>query len=250
MNYPAKRAPWYLMAALLVTSFIPMEGASVRRYQLDEVRDQAVSVFWGQVVDKSTRIGPEGRMVWTDYEISVSEHLRGVDPGVRTTISFAGGTRGDLSIGIPGMPRLEVGKTYVFFENKKSPEGRSYANGTIGWGQGLYRIERVTIDGIQKDVIVSYDGEPLEKSPDGRIMRGRRVALADGALYEPNLRRDDSATRMPNPTVIGADGTPVPQRYRSPEATPVRQRNYATLDDLRAFVDGKIEAVTSSPRTR
>jgi hypothetical protein len=250
MRNPAKRAPWTLVAALLLTSFIPAEGATVRRYQLDEVRDQAVSIFWGQVVDRSTRIGTNGKMVWTDYEISVSEHLKGNDPGIRTTVSFAGGTKGDLSIGISGMPRLEVGGTYVFFQNKPAPDGQPYINATIGWGQGLYRIERVTIDGMTRDLLVSFDGEPLERSEDGRIMRGPRIAVANGSIHEPRLRIDDSTPRMTDPIVTSADGAPVRQNRSVPNVSPARQRNFATLDDLRAFVDGRMEAVTSSPRNR
>jgi hypothetical protein len=81
-------------------------------------------------------------------------------------------------------------------------------------------------------------------------MRGPRIAVANGSIHEPRLRIDDSAPRMTDPIVTSADGAPVRQNHSMPNMTPARQRNFATLDDLRAFVDGRMEAVTSSPRNR
>lgn len=245
MGIPAKKATWFLTAALLITTFVPAKAASVRRYQLDEVRDQAVSVFWGQVVEQSTRIGPEGKMVWTDYEISVSEHLKGTDPGPRTRVSFAGGTAGDLTIGIPGVPRLEAGDTFVFFIQK----GTRHPTATVGWGQGLYRVARVNLGGTPRDLLVSYDGEPLQIGFDGRLTRGPSVRIENGSIWDASLRLDPRSARMADPVMTAADGTAIPQtRTAAPEVVPIHERHWATLDDLRAFVDGRIEASRGGQR--
>jgi len=239
MKIPAVRTPWAVIVALFVTCLIPAEGASVRRMQLDEVRDHAVSVFWGQVTDRSTRIGTEGKMVWTDYEISVSEHLRGTDPGIRTTVSFAGGTAGHLSIGIPGVPHLTVGDTYIFFLQ----EGTLRPAATVGWGQGLFRVERVDLGGTMRNIIVSYDGEPLQMTPDGTLARGALVRVENGGVWDLSLLRDPSSPRMPDPVFTDGSGRAVERQATPvPQATPLLERHFATLDDLRMFVDGRIAA--------
>lgn len=241
MRIPLKPTILVLATVLAVAMVAPSEAATVRRLQLEEIRDGASSIFWGQVVDQSTRLA-EGRIVWTDYRISVSEYLRGPNPGALTTVSYAGGTKGDVSIGIHGMPRLEIGRTYLFFINPDRQDGRRPINATIGWGQGLYRIERVEIDGAKRDLLVSWDGEPLEMSDDGRILRGPGVDVRNGSVVDLAARRQADISRAADPTFTTPDGKPVPQHWGPRPERSVRQRNFATLDDLRAFVDGRIEA--------
>ena len=246
MSFPARKVFVPLLVAALFGSLLtPVEAASVRRLQLDEIRDRSVSVFLGQVVDRTTRAGAEGKMAWTDYEISVAEHLSGTDPGVRTTVSFAGGTVGELSVGIAGVPRLEVGATYVFFLQ----DGSRRPTATLGWGQGLYRVERVDLGGTSRDLLVSYDGEPLQMTPDGRITRGPAVRVEGGSVWAASLRRDPKTARMGDPAFTAADGSAIPQPSRSvSEATPLLERNWATLDDLRSFLDGSVEAARGGSR--
>ncbi len=245
MRVSPLRVPWILLTALVVTSLLPAEGATVRRFQLDEVRDRSVSVFWGQVVDRSTRIGTEGKMVWTDYEISVAEHLRGRDPGVRTVVSFAGGTQGSLSIGIPGVPRLNTGDNYMFFIQ----EGSLRPTATVGWGQGLFRIERVNLGGTMRDIMVSYDGEPLQMTPEGTLERGSLVRVENGGVWDMTDRLDPASVRMSDPEFTDGAGRAVDRQARpAPQATPILERRFATLDDLRMFVDGRISAQRGGQR--
>jgi len=235
----------YLIATLVFAINLPAGAATVRRLQLDEIRDQSVSIFWGQVVDRTTRVGPEGKMVWTDYEVSVSEHLKGTDPGVRTIVSFAGGTSGEHSVGIPGVPHLSVGENYVFFIQ----EGTRRPTATIGWGQGLFRIERTTLGGITRDLLISFDGEPLQLSPDGRLERGPMVRVENGSVFDASLRLDPNSARVEEPVFTAADGSPLPRVPRAePEKTPLLERHFASLDDLRSFVDGTLEASRGGDR--
>jgi len=235
----------YLIATLVLAINLPVEGATVKRFQLDEIRDNSVSVFWGQVVDRTTRVGPEGKMVWTDYEVSVSEHLKGSDPGVRTIVSFAGGTSGEHSVGIAGVPRLTVGENYVFFIQ----EGTRRPTATIGWGQGLFHIERTNVGGVSRDLLISYDGEPLQLAPDGRLERGPMVRVENGSVFDASLRLDPTSVRMQEPVFTAADGSALPRTPRAePEKTPLLERRFATLDDLRSFIDGRLQARSGGAR--
>ena len=233
-----RRSCSLLLAFALISAVLPASGATIRRIQLDEVRDQSVSVFWGEIVAHSTRLNAQGNMVWTDYEISVSEHLGGTDPGERTVVSFAGGAAEGMVIHIPGVPQLEVGQTWVFFLQ----EGTRKVAATVGWGQGLFRISRVSLEGRTLDLLVSWDGEALEMTPDGRIARGPLVRIDDGALHESPLGHMPDSTRMPEPVFTSSTGKVLPRiPVAEPEAVPLAQRQFATLDDLRLFVSGKIE---------
>jgi hypothetical protein len=245
MGTPVRSAVRTLLAIVLVAGLLPAEAATVRRLALDDVRDQSASIFWGQVVDRTTRAGAEGKMAWTDYEISVTEHLKGIDPGVRTIVSFAGGTVGDLSVGIAGVPRLTIGQNYVFFIQ----DGSLRPTATVGWGQGLFRIERVNLGGETRDILVSYDGEPLQITAGGEIARGPAVRIENGSVWDASLRLDPASGRMSDPVFTAADGTAIPQSPRTaPEVTPLLERSFASIDDLRAFVDGKIGAARVGAR--
>lgn len=247
-NFPKTRAALALIV-LAVATAIPAQAATVRRLELDEVRTRAESVFAGEVVGVSLRLGNAGKMVWTDYEIEVSETLAGRDPGPRTTVSFAGGTLPELSIGIPGVPELFEGNHYVFFLAPKMDSPTALmAMPTIGWGQGLYRIARVDAgDGSSRTVIVSIDGEPLEISPDGRLARGAHVRIADGRIIEPEAAIRDGASMRMRPTLFESPDGTVRTIAPSPAPAEVAVRNartFATLDDLRLFAQGRLAAVT------
>lgn len=237
------------LSAIALSTAMTSSAATVRRLELDDIRAKAESVFVGEIVGVSTRLGNDGRMVWTDYEIEVGETLAGREAGPRTTLSFAGGALPELSIGIPGVPELYEGNHYVFFiEPKPDSPTALMPMPTVGWGQGLYRIARLdNDDGSSSTALVSVDGEPLEISPDGRLARGAQVRIAGGRIIEPESAiRDDAPTRMRPSLFESPDGTvraitPTPARVDIAVRT---ARTFATLDDLRLFVQGRLAAVT------
>lgn len=247
-NLTKSRAALALIA-IAVTTAMTSNAATVRRLQLDEIRAKAESVFVGEIVGVSTRLGNDGRMVWTDYAIEVGETLAGHDAGPRTTLSFAGGTLPELSIGIPGVPELYEGNHYVFFiEPKPDSPTAMMPMPTVGWGQGLYRIARIDKDdGSSSTALVSVDGEPLEISTDGRLARGAQVRITGGRIIATESAiRDGAATRMRPSFFESPDGT---VRVIAPTPAPVdiavrTARTFATLDDLRLFARGRLAAVT------
>ncbi|MCM2315366.1 MAG: hypothetical protein NDJ92_09480 [Thermoanaerobaculia bacterium] len=236
------------LIAITVTTAMTSEAATVRRLELDEIRAKAESVFVGEVVGVSARLGSDGRMVWTDYEIEIGETLAGRDAGPRTTLSFAGGTVPELSIGIPGVPELYEGNHYVFFiEPKPDSPTALIPMPTVGWGQGLYKIARIDKDdGSSSTALVSVDGEPLELSADGLLARGAHVRITGGRIVEAESAiRDAAPTRMRPSRFESPDGT---VRVIAPTPAPVdvavrTARTFATLDDLRLFVQGRLAAV-------
>ncbi len=231
-----------LLATLALLGTTAASAATVSRLELGEIRDQAVSVFEGQVVGMTQRVGETGKMVWRDYEINVTESFAGADPGSTATVSFAGGTVGGLSIGIVGSPYLEIGKHYLFFIEP----GKDHPAATVGWGQGLYRIEKAIIDNQPRQILVSYDGEPLELSGDGRLMRGPSVEIRNGVVSDSaTSRREDLGIRVNAPTFVSADGVVIPQPKPTAQNDAVVRpaRTFATIDDVRLFIQRRLASV-------
>lgn len=236
-----------LVALIIVitATAIPSEAATVRRLELDDIRARAESVFAGQVLGTSTRLGSDGKMVWTDYQIEVSETFAGHDPGTITTLSFAGGTTDELSIGVPGVPQLRVGDHYVFFIEPRPDASKPALMPTVGWGQGLFRIVRVNEGTASTTALVSADGEPLEISSDGLLTRGPYVGVSNDRIVEPEpsaregVRVQKTSMETPDGAVRMLEATP---EIAAPVVPPVR--TFATFDDLRLFVQGHMGAVS------
>ena len=84
-----------LAGAFLVCLGASSEATRVERLSLSQLSERANSVILGRVLAISTHIGPEGKMVWTDYDIIVEETLAGTPKGGITRVSFAGGESGN-----------------------------------------------------------------------------------------------------------------------------------------------------------
>lgn len=208
------RARAVALAALLAAASHRAEAARVRQLTLEEIRSRADAVVVATIVGASTRIGPDARMVWTDYSIRIDEVLSGdLVAGQTRVVSFAGGKAGDLDIGIAGVPKLRGGTRYLFFLDLEPLRPMP----TIGWGQGLFAVG-------SEESLVSQDGEQLVTDGAGNLSkRGvSRPAAAEG-------------TRLRAPRILNGDGT-VAMQPASNDVAPVSTYRPATLNDVRRFV--------------
>jgi hypothetical protein len=208
----------------------------VARLSLDQLRAKAAAVIVGVVDEVSARVGSNGRMVWTDYEIAVEATLHGPDQGNRTVVSFAGGAAGGLDLGIEEMPTLEAGQRYVLF---LMPQG-DFASGTVGWGQGIYQVVQAEVGRRARQLLVSADGESLALNATGKLERGPAVEVIDGTLRQRPTDRAayDLEAQAPHPVTTDAHGHPVPQPGpAAPQSLrTVAEPDFATLEDLRRFL--------------
>jgi len=232
-----------LLALLLVLLDVDLTFATrVQRLTLTQLRDKAESVVLGTVVEVSTRRGERG-MVWTDYHVELDETLKGAERGGRIVVSFAGGRHGDADVGIAGVPVLTRGETYVLF---LLPEG-PFPSATVGWGQGIFRRIEALDAGQEKTLLVSFDGEPLQRTSEGKLRRGGRIEVADGVVRSAAdvVPGRPEAPREQDPVLLLPDGTvsPSPPAVEHKAASVPIDREYASLDDLRQFLAGKIEEI-------
>ena len=82
----------------------------------DELVARADTVFRGAVADKTSLWVGTGqtRHIATRVTFRVDETYKG-DAAARQTLEFVGGTVGDTTLEIPGLPKFEVGQTVVLF---------------------------------------------------------------------------------------------------------------------------------------
>ena len=155
-NMPACRHLCRLLLPILIAG--SLRGIEVRHLTLDEITTAADAIVVGAVTDRHVTFDSTTNAVWTEYVVAVSETWKGA-PAPQLHLRFFGGTSDGRSEGVVGQPRLEVGVTYLLFIDEKV----NVVTPAVGIGQGIFRVER--------DRLVSGDGEVLELTPSNVVVR-------------------------------------------------------------------------------
>ena len=130
----------------------------------EELVTESGLVFEGRVVGESSRVTDDGQDVVTDVEFQVTNVLKGAGPGPRVTLTFSGGTVGDLALVVHGSERPQVGETGVYFVEDPS---RRQVHPLFGWSQGHFRT--------RED---AGTGEVQMLTRDGRAISAIRVVAS------------------------------------------------------------------------
>lgn len=205
----------------LIVVFAPLtQATTIRRFTLEQVRDTARTVVLGTIVSSSRSVDPH--FPTTDYQVRVSEVLRGKVSGQTMMVSYLLGE---------GAPHLEKDRTYVFF---MGPEKN---HSTVGWAQGLFRTETLSQNGKSIPVLISGDNQPLLISSNGELRRGSVVDVRDGKLKPVTTSATQWNSELPSAPGVAetAPRASAPHPAVIPQSAP-RVVGYATLDDLRRFV--------------
>jgi hypothetical protein len=166
-----------LLAALLAPG--RANSTTVVAMTFDELLAGAEDVFLGQVVDQRSEWEEtrSGRVIVTLVTFRIERVLKGA-PRIQATLEFLGGTVGEDTLGIPGMPRFRIGDRDVLFLNgvirPVSP--------VVGLMQGRFQVIRDPDRGIDTvrtfagDAVVSLDevGRPIVA---GRPRAGASMTL-------------------------------------------------------------------------
>ncbi len=216
------RFRFFSVAAAVFLVAAASNATTIRRLTLDQVRDGAESIFIGHVVSSTVRAVANGELQATDYVVEVSEVLYGrVSP--TTTVTYLGGP----ARVVEDAPVPQMDRDYVFFRTGQP------GNTTVGWGQGLFRIDTASVNGVERKVLISADGEPLMIA-NGALSRGRRVTVNGGKIV-PLITSDSLVRQRVEGPATTADGSLAPAVKPVPRVSPAATA-FATLDDLRAFV--------------
>lgn len=121
-----------LLLSLLLAG--TLQATTVQRLDLDGLVSIVHEIVVGKVSDSETYWSSDGRLILTRHTIEVAETLKG--PAGRTlVITTIGGTIGDETLYVAGMPVFRPGEDTVVFLEASGP----YRT-VVGLGQGKFSV--------------------------------------------------------------------------------------------------------------
>lgn len=159
-----RRPDQYRTALFTVVALLAAARAtptSVVAPTFDELVSRAESVFVGQVVDvRSSWVNSRaGRAIVTDVTFSIERTLKG-PTYARRSLEFLGGTVGDDTLRVDGIPVFHIGDRDILFV---SDTGRPVSP-IVGFTYGRFRIVREPRGGGV--AVRTHDGRPLATTAD------------------------------------------------------------------------------------
>jgi hypothetical protein len=127
-----------------------------------ELVSKAAVIFEGEVIDRRSLWEPsrDGRHIVTVVTFNVSRVLKG-QLGLRTELSFLGGTVGDQTMHVEGMPTFAIGDQDVLFVSADV----NPASPLVGFWHGRFRIVREASTGAL--TVRAYNGAAVLAGFDG-----------------------------------------------------------------------------------
>jgi hypothetical protein len=121
----------------------------------DSLVSAANTIFVGEVIGVRAlwETTPQGRAIVTQVNFKVEDVLKGAVGGV-TQLEFLGGTIGETTMDVVGMPAFRDGQRSVLFVSSQVHA----ASPLVGFWHGRLRVER---DPYGVDRIRTYDGRSL-----------------------------------------------------------------------------------------
>jgi hypothetical protein len=154
--------PASLLGALaIMAAALPVSSTTVTAPTFDELVRRSELVIVGRVVaTRSAWVDSRsGRSIVTDVTVSIEQTLKGPTYAERS-LEFLGGTVGEDTLRVDGMPEFQVGERAVLFLNEA---GRP-ASPVVGFMYGWFRIVQDPATGV--DMIRTHDGRPLASTED------------------------------------------------------------------------------------
>ena len=139
----------------------PAGATTVESPGFSKLVARASSVFRGDVVGIRSELVTRGaeRAIFTHVTFRVAEVIRGEPLQAEVTLEFLGGTVGDLSMEVAGMPTFEPGAREILFVERAGPQ----ICPLVAMAYGRYRVLR---DATGADYIARDNGAPLSRLED------------------------------------------------------------------------------------
>jgi hypothetical protein len=178
--------------ALLLLTADSARSTSILAPTFEEIVARADQVVLARVVahQSSWVTSRSGRAIVTDVTFAIERTLKG-QSRVQRTLEFLGGTVGDDTLTVAGMPEFRLNDRDVLFVRDS---GRP-ASPLVGFSYGRFRVVRdATFGG---DTIRTFDGRPLASLADVGNPRPPALIRPLGVLsLEEFLREIESAIRL------------------------------------------------------
>ena len=161
----------------------------------EEMTDRAELIFVGKVVSSRAEWRTVGtdRVIFTLVEFERQEVLKG-EAGVSVTLQFLGGTVGDVTLEIAGVPKFNAGdREFLFVEGN----GVQFCP-LVGVFHGKFGVRKDEKTG--RDILVMHNGKPLLDvaeigTGEGAEFGPKRPKLSIPADCEP-MSVDDFKTKV------------------------------------------------------
>jgi len=175
---------------LFIISISYGQAASVRQVTMDEMLRQCQFVFEGKVLALETKENSQ-KSIHTYVTFEIQDIIKGKYSNDTITLSFLGGTVGDVTMGVSDMKVPKMGERGIYFVESL---GRSQVHPLYGWSQGHFLVQsdgtgmdRVRTSNEQPvtEVMKDMSVEPMNPNQDSvsllsnGVARGVRFALQD-----------------------------------------------------------------------
>ena len=123
----------FSFAFVLTFCMSPLQSATLERLTLRDMAVKSTLVVRGKVLSSSASLS--GGLIFTHYQVQVSQTLKGQSAGV-IDVAVPGGVANGIRQAVAGSPEFQPGDDYVFF----LWTGKSGMTQVIGLTQGLFRV--------------------------------------------------------------------------------------------------------------
>ncbi len=130
------RLPAALCALIALLAAPSAPAATLVYLPFEEQVDRAEVVAVGRVAGKESRWDDNRTVILTRVRFTVEEAVKG-EPGAELAISVLGGTVGEISQSVQGVPEFVDGRRYVLFL-ERLPQGGEFR--VLGLSQGSYPV--------------------------------------------------------------------------------------------------------------
>ncbi len=129
-------------------------AASVRQVAMDEMLQQCQFVFEGKVLALDAKENSQKR-IHTYATFKIQDIIKGEYSGDTITLSFLGGTVGDVTMSVSDMKVPQVGEHGIYFVESLE---RSQVNPLYGWSQGHFLVQS---DDTGMDRVMTSNEQPV-----------------------------------------------------------------------------------------
>ena len=164
-----------LLAALQVGAALTASATTLERMSVAKMGQAAQLVVRAQCVANSTAW--DGGEIWTFTSFTVEDSWKGAPNGAahQLTVRLLGGSVGNLSSTVSGVPRFRPGEEVILFLQTTARGDYSI----VSWVQGTFRIHRDARSGAEivvQDTAAFDTYDPLTRQFDAEGIRNLPVA--------------------------------------------------------------------------
>ncbi len=190
-----KRHTSHLVAILILMNLIPATfgyAASVKEVSMTEMLQECQFVFEGKVLSIAAKESSRKR-IHTFVTFEILEIIKGEYPNKTITLSFLGGTVGDVTLRVSDMNFPEIGEHGIYFvESLKGPQ----VNPIYGWSQGHFLVEN---DDTGTERVLTRSKQPVTGVIRNNVQKGSAqipAKLSTGVARGLDLGQEQGAKAL------------------------------------------------------